>query len=155
MGITRIEAAHIAALVSQFIDLLDATDDARADDAVARLVPDAYADDPSSADEFRDATEADLLGRRAADARVVLASIGEAAQLADDADTETLTEEIALALDPSTVQSWLRTLAAVRLVLASRLGITDEDQYDHDDPRYGIYDWLGFRLNGLVEALES
>jgi hypothetical protein len=153
MGVTRIEAAHIAALVGQFVDLLAATDDARADEAIARLVPDAYADDPSAADEFREATEADLLGRREADARIVLASIGEAAELADDADNETLTEEIALALDGATVQSWLRTLAAVRLVLASRLGITDED-YDHDDPRFGIYDWLGFRLNSLVEALE-
>ena len=60
-----------------------------------------------------------------------------------------------LRLDPEDLQAWLRTLAALRLVLASRLGITTEDDHDGDDPRFGIYDWLGFRLDGLVRAADE
>ena len=43
-------------------------------------------------------------------------------------------------------------LAAIRLVLATRLGIRSEEDHDEDDPRFGIYDWLGYRLDGLVQA---
>ena len=49
----------------------------------------------------------------------------------------------------------LRTLAAIRLVLASRLGVDDEDTHDNDDPRFGIYDWLGYRLDALLTALDE
>lgn len=152
--VTRIEAAHLAALVGQFADLLRATEDPHTDEAVARLVPDAYSDDADAADEFRAATESDLLTRRATDAVRVLASIGAAADLSDDAEDALLTEEVSLTLDAEEARAWLRTLAAVRLVLASRLGIEHEDDHDPEDARYGIYDWIGFRLNGLVEALD-
>ncbi len=60
-----------------------------------------------------------------------------------------------LRLDPEDLQAWLRTLAAIRLVLATRLGIKTEDDHDEDDPRFGIYDWLGYRLDGLVRAAEA
>lgn len=154
LTVTRIEAAHLAALVGQFVDLLRATEDPHVDGAVARLVPDAYSDDPAAAEEFRAATESDLLDRREADAARVLASMGDAAELADAADDAVLLEEVELVLDHETAHAWLRTLAAVRLVLASRLGIEHEDDRDPDDPRFGVYDWLGFRLNGLVEAID-
>jgi len=51
--------------------------------------------------------------------------------------------------------AWLRTLAAVRLVLATRLGIGDADEHLDGDPRFGIYDWLGYRLDGLVRAMSG
>ena len=55
----------------------------------------------------------------------------------------------------------MRTLAAVRLVVASRLGIETEDDDaearadDDEDGRFGVYDWLGFRLDGIVQALDD
>ncbi len=39
-----------------------------------------------------------------------------------------------------------------RLVLATRLGIRSDDDHDPADPRFGVYDWLGYRLDGLVQA---
>ena len=54
-----------------------------------------------------------------------------------------------------TARAWLRTLAAIRLVLASRLGIEVAEDHDPDDPRFGIYDWLGYRLDGLVAAVDD
>jgi hypothetical protein len=154
LEMARIEAAHLAGLVSQFAELLDESDDAAADPALQRLVPDAYAD-AESAREFREVTETELLGRRRADGAVVLASLADAAQIPDDPDDPRLVAIVEIALDDEQTRAWLRTLAAVRLVLATRLGVTQEDDHDADDPRFGIYDWLGYRLDGLVAAIDA
>ncbi len=152
--LARIEAAHLAGLVTQFTDLLNESGAGFADDpAVARLTPAAYADDEAAA-EFRDLTRDDLLMRRRNDADLVLASLSEAAALPEDADQAQLVEAAVVPLDAEGVQAWLRTLAAVRLVLASRLGITDASDSDDSDPRFGVYEWLGYRLDGLVQALD-
>lgn len=155
LELARIEAAHLAGLVTQFAELLAETGDAAEDPAIARLVPDAYADDAQSSKEFRDLTQTELLARRGDDAATVLASLHEVSALPDDPADPALTETVAVVLRPEAVQSWLRTLAAVRLVMATRLGIDGEDDHDDDDPRFGIYDWLGYRLDGLVRALDD
>lgn len=84
----------------------------------------------------------------------MLASLQHAAQIPEDPDDPALLEEVEITLDPETAQAWLRTLAAVRLVLATRLGVVEEDDHEHDDPRFGVYDWIGYRLDGLVAALD-
>lgn len=151
MELTRLEAAHLGGLVRQFAELLD---DGRTDDpAVARLVPDAYPDDADAAREFREVTEADLLRARRQDAGEVLAAVG--GEDARDIDESHAFDTVAVRLDPAQATAWLRTLAAVRLVLASRLGIDSEDDHDDEDPRFGIYDWLGYRLDALVRAVEA
>ena len=160
MEITRIEAAHLAGLVSQFVELLEESDGTAApegDPAIARLVPDAYADDAAAAREFRDLTQSDLLARRDADAREVLASLGSDEELSEvtDLDDPRFTEVFTISLTPETVRAWLRTLNALRLVLATRLGIDGEDDHESDEPRFAIYDWLGFRLDGLVRAVSG
>ena len=153
LEITRLEAAHLAGLAGQFAELVD--DAASGDDpAIDRLVPAAY-EDSDAAQEFRDLTERELLGRRADDAALVLASLEPAARLPDDPEESLLLEKVELRLDADVAQAWLRTLAAVRLVLATRLGITETDDHDPADARFGIYDWLGYRLDGLVSALDT
>lgn len=154
MQITRLEAAHLSGLVGQFADLLRESEPGSADPAIARLVPPAY-DDDVAAREFRSLTQADLLDRRSADAGVVLASLSAASQLPEDPDDPALLEETEIRLDPATAHAWLRTLAAVRLVLATRLGVAEADDHDSADPRFGIYDWLGYRLDGLVGAMDD
>lgn len=158
LEITRLEAAHLTGLLTQFADLLDASTSvsggAPADPAVARLVPDAYADDRDASREFRQITERDLLDRRAADAQAVLTSLTVRGKRLDPAKLKgDVTAVLAVTLDADAVRAWLRTLTALRLVLASRLEITSEDDHDEDDPRFGIYDWLGYRLDGLVRAV--
>jgi len=157
LEITRMEAVHLAGLVTQFADLLTETTDATPDDpALARLVPDAYADDADAAREFRELTQRDLLDRRSTDAATVLASLHSVSgPTLVTGDEEALTKIAIIELDADTLGCWLRTLAALRLVLASRLGIVDEADHDDTDPRFGIYDWLGYRLDGLVRAAEG
>ncbi|WP_336631233.1 MULTISPECIES: DUF2017 family protein [unclassified Microbacterium] len=154
-----LEAAHLTDLVEQFADLIAETvDDAVDDDpAIARLVPDAYRDDAVAADEFRRLTQGDLLDRRRDDATTVLTTLrreGIALRPEEISDADA-TEAFVVELDGPGVSAWLRTLTSVRLVMATRLGITDEGQDDPDDPRFGIYNWLGFRLEGLLHALED
>lgn len=154
--LSRLEAAHLTALTVQFTELLGAGEPA-ADPALARLVPDAYPDDDESAREFRDLTQTDLLQRRAADAARVLATLRADGETIDPAvvTDDDAAHEYAIALDADHAGAWLRTLSALRLVLASRLGIEAETDGDPGDPRYGIYDWLGYRLDVLVRALDA
>ena len=151
LEISGLEALHLAGIVGQFRDVV--TDTRRGDDpAVARLLPDAYPDDVEATREFRRLTGDDLLGRRASDAEVVLRTLGmDGGDPASDGDPDaTLT----VALGEDEALSWMRTLSAVRLVMATRLGIQNDDDHQPDDPRFGIYDWIGYRLDGLVTALD-
>ncbi len=158
LEMSMLEAATLTDLVQQFTDLVtDAEDDRLADPAIARLVPDAYRDDPGAADEFRHLTQDDLLDRRRDEAAIVLATLqrdGTALRAADldraDAQTDLVVE-----LDEAAVTAWLRTLNSLRLVIATRLGVVDDSDHDSHDPRFGVYDWLGQRLYGLVRALED
>ena len=64
-------------------------------------------------------------------------------------------------LDADDVQAWLRCLTDLRLALAERLEITEEDQaafeqVEEDDPKagmYAVYGWLGYLQETLVEAI--
>jgi hypothetical protein len=153
LQLTRIEAVHLRGLVDQFVELLAGTPDAAVDPAVARLVPSAYPEDADAAAQFRSLTQPDLLSRRTDEAAIVLADLavaGHADELSEGGDDPAA--EFILRLDRDRTSAWLRTLAAVRLVLATRLDITSEDDHDPDDPRYGVYEWLGYRLDGLVRA---
>ena len=161
LEISVMEAAHLADLVGQFADLLaeSPTDGSLLPDdpALARLVPDAYRDDAAAAREFRALTAADLLQRRQDEAVAVLQDLspdGEPWDTGGLSDDE-LTETVEIRLPRARAQAWLRTLNALRLVLATRLGIDTDDDHDDGDPRFGIYDWLGYRLDGLVAALDA
>ncbi|MCD2170049.1 DUF2017 domain-containing protein [Microbacterium sp. JC 701] len=151
LEISGLEALHLAGIVGQFRDLLA---DSRADDdpAVARLFPDAYPDDEAASREFRRLTGGDLLERRAQDAAVLLQTLGldGGDRSAEDDPDATIT----IALGETEALAWMRTLSALRLVLATRLGIRTEDDHHPDDPRFGVYDWIGYRLDGLMTALD-
>ncbi len=149
VSISGVEAAHLDALLAQFTGLLAADGGPDSDPALMRLVPDAYPDDAASSREFRDVTQRELLARRAADAAAMRADLREAL---DRPDADAVAP---LALDDDAVAAWLRTLAALRLVLASRLGIVTEHDHDPDDPRFAVYEWLGYRLDALVRATDA
>lgn len=160
LEVSLLEAAHLAGMVRQFVDLLEATDTAEAtpgDPAVARLVPDAYTDDAEASAEFRRLTSSDLLGRRRQDAEIVLATLSDDGVPDDPAllDEAHAARTLIITLDDDETSAWMRTLTSLRLVLASRLDIESEDDHDDDDPRFGVYEWLGVRLEGLIHAADT
>lgn len=155
LELTLLEAAHLSDLVGQFEEVVTGSD--RTDPAVRRLVPDAYRDDDEAAAEFRRLTQSDLLERRRADAGAVRASLRQDGRDLDPAalDRAQAEDPLIVELTPDTAGAWLRTLATLRLVLAERLGIADEEQDGGDDPRFGVYEWVGYRLDVLVRALDT
>ncbi len=102
------------------------------DPALARLLPDAHADDPEASSEFRRYTEQGLRQRK----RDAL----ETARL-------TLGRDGALVLDDAESQAWLVALTDVRLVLAERMGLRTEDDHERLMRR------LGFSLDDLGDEL--
>jgi hypothetical protein len=137
------------------------------DPVLARLLPDAYDDEERSA-EFRKFTEHGLRDAKVVQATTVIDSLERGgldedeitvspdlpdARLDDAADVE-------VDLDADAVQAWLRCLTDLRLALAERLEITEEDmsgfeQLDEDDPKagmYAVYSWLGYLQETLVDA---
>ena len=117
------------------------------DPALARLLPDAYRDDPDASGEFRRYTEQSLRSAKQEVAQTVLDT------LPADGGPVKLSREQA--------QSWLRALNDVRLTLGVRLGVTEEfeDEWrtlDPLDPRataFEVYAWLGDVQESLVQAL--
>ncbi|RLV56695.1 DUF2017 domain-containing protein [Aeromicrobium phragmitis] len=124
------------------------------DPVLARLLPDAYRDDPEDAAEFRRYTEQALTSTKVANAETVIST------LADGGMSEGAHDDVEVELDQGQVLAWLRALTDVRIALAVRLGIdSDEDAErvaDSEDPGTAamadVYDWLGFVQETLVQA---
>lgn len=155
MPLALVEGAQLARIVEDFLELLDAGD-APADPAFSRLAPDVYPEDAAASAAFAESTRSDLLGRRRTEADTVLSALTPF-----QVDLASLNEQDAfvtseVSIPEADVDAWLRTLTALRLVLATRLGIVDEDEdRDPEDARYGVYDWLGYRLEVLIEAADE
>ncbi|WP_227530896.1 DUF2017 family protein [Microbacterium tenebrionis] len=147
-----IEVQHLAALIDQLTEVIAAAD-GHPDPAVDRLVPAPYPDDPDAAEAFAAATRDDLLDRRTADAAIVRGALSPFLDGDDDPDDER--EHVDVAIRVVDIDSWLRTITALRLVIAGRLGITIDDEHDLDDPRFGVYDWLAYRLDGLIAIADG
>ena len=120
---------------------------APADPVLARLLPDAYQDDPEAAGEFRKYTESSLREAKKYFAQTLIETLpAQGGRVKLSADQ---------ALD------WLRALNDVRLMFGVRLEVTEEfeEQYaalDPKDPRvaaYEIYGWLGALQDSLVRAI--
>jgi hypothetical protein len=126
-------------LCDQLEQLLQREDPA-SDPAMARLFPAAYPDDPLRELEFERATGDDLTRGRLESLRTVRTSLR----------SETLDQEQSLA--------WLGTLNDVRLVLGSRLDLTEEstaaDFAGEDAGTFEIYQLLGALQGGLLYALD-
>jgi hypothetical protein len=138
--------------------------DPPADPVLARLLPDAYRDDEEAAADFRRYTEQGLREGKVGNAREVLDTLaaggladmeeGDAGEVSGDDDVEAM-------LNPDAANAWLRCLTDLRLALATRLGIDEDDderweRLPADDPRlamYDVYGWLGFLQETLVQAL--
>lgn len=120
--------------------------DPAADPALRRLFPPASLEDERLRAEIERLTRDELLAGRLAAAETMERT----------ADAERLTEEELLA--------WLSAINDVRLVLGTRLGVTEETTFEdfaalpEDDERvrmYAVYAYLTFLEDQLVEALSA
>lgn len=126
------------------------------DPVLARLFPTAYPDDEESAADFRRFTERDLRTTKAEGAAAVIDTL-EAAGLPEQPEDGLF---IDVELDPRLARVWMRAFTDMRLAIATRLGIEEDDEsywagLDDEDPRaqvHDIYEWVGYLLETLVGA---
>ncbi|MDO5683187.1 MAG: DUF2017 family protein [Propionibacteriaceae bacterium] len=123
-------------------------DDEEADPALQRLFPNPYPHDAQAAADYKRYAESDHRRTKLADATAV---------------RQCLAAGLPVHITEPLVDPWLKTLNALRLVLASRLGLDDADaveelhQLPDDDPRVmmgAVMDWLAY-LQGVIIELRD
>jgi hypothetical protein len=133
------ERALLRILPAELRSLLEADPD---DPGLRRLFPPAYDD------EQDEAAYRELMGNELLDGRRRALEV-----LAETAEAERLTGEQA--------QAWLTALNDLRLVLGTRLGVSDESllqdlaENDPRAPELALYAYLSWLQEQLVEALSS
>lgn len=131
------------------------SDELPIDPALARLFPDAF-EDVREASQFRKVTEQGLVNRKLQDALDVTSALG----LGADGDLEA-SAHVEADITESTMPAWVRTLTALRLAIAARLGIEHEDQHTQmlvEEETRGtalVYDWLGAILDSILRMLDD
>jgi Domain of unknown function (DUF2017) len=138
LRLTDEEREVLRALPGQLREILD-TDDP----SLRRLHPPAYQDDPEREAEYRRLVRDDLLRLRLQALEVMEATI--------DAGT----------LDQEQMAAWLAAINDLRLVLGTRLDVTEE-MYEQgippEDPRaatFALYQFLGWLEEQVVAALAA
>ena len=136
LRLTDEEREVLRSLPGQLRDLLDTEDP-----SLRRLHPPAYEDDPEREREYRRLVRDDLLRQRLQALEVMESTI--------DAGT----------LDEDQMTAWLGALNDLRLVLGTRLEVTEEmyeEGIPDEDPRaasFALYQYLGWLEEQVVGAL--
>ncbi len=111
------------------------------DPAIDRLFPVAYPDDDELQTEFRLLAHDELLSSH----------LGALAVLEETADAARLNED--------QLHAWMRALNHVRLVLGTRLDVTEEGDERPENPRdpragaFAVYDYLTYLQGEIIDAL--
>lgn len=165
----RDEAAMLDQLVEQLIQLMQShsgtaldpdplfaslevggSEELPDDPALARLFPDAYEGNVDAA-QFRRVTEQGLLNRKLQDAMDVTSALGLGGGVPDEN-----AEPVEVEVTGATLPAWVRTITALRLAIAARIGL--EAPEDHarllsDEETRGtvlVFDWLAAILESVL-----
>jgi len=131
------ERELVVSLVQQLRDVLLVSTD---EPTVRRLFPTAYNEDDDRDQEYQQLVRDELLERRLHALETI-----ESTASADEVDESTLT-------------GWLTALNDLRLVLGTRLDVSEDDlevdPSDPDAPAFAVYHYLGMLVSEAVDALE-
>jgi Domain of unknown function (DUF2017) len=132
------ERVLLADLAGQLREQLLASTD---EPSVRRLFPPAYPDDAERDAGYQVLTRDELLEHRLAALDTVEATL-------DGSE-----------LDDAGMTAWMSTLNSLRLVLGTRLDVDEElptlDAADPLAPAYAVYEYLGWLLSQVVDALST
>ena len=120
--------------------MCDVLDDAEPRPDLRRIFPVAHASDPSVDRAYQDLVHSDLVRTRREALETVVATA---------TDTE---------LDRATLETWMIGLNTVRLVVGTRLDVTEDgfpelEPDDPDLPVWALYEFLGILVGMIVDAL--
>ena len=127
------ERSMLIDLAEQFRSVLAAD----ADPDLRRLYPTPYADDAERDTEYAELVHDDLLQTRL-----------DAIERLVESATES-------SIDDEQLAAWMQVLNGLRLLLGTRLDVSEEDQFDPeapDAPSRALITWLGFLLEEAVES---
>lgn len=141
------DAALLDELERMLGDTAPETPETPQDPVLARLLPDAYQDDPEAAGEFRKYTESSLRESKKYFAQVMLDTLPENGGR--------------IRLTGDQARDWMRALNDVRLMFGVRLEVSEDfeeqlaalDPEDPAVPVFEVYGWLGAVQESLVQAL--
>ena len=145
VSLGRNERELLASIAPQVRRMLQTEAEARDDVAVSRLFPVAYSEE---ADSDREAEYRLLAQEELRTSHDAALAVLEGSAQADRLDHEQAT-------------AWMRALNSIRLVLGTRLGVTeegDERPEGPDDPRvaaFAVYDFLTALQAELIDALDE
>lgn len=169
----RDEAAMLDQLISQLSQLLQShsgtaldpdplfaslevggSEQAPEDPALARLFPDAYEGDDDAA-QFRRVTEQGLLNRKLQDAMRVSSALGLGGGVPGEA------EHVEVDISTETLPAWVRTVTALRLAIAARIGLDSPEDHARlvaDESTRGtvlVFDWLAAILESVLAIMAA
>ena len=153
----RAEPHHADDPLEALLDFTGPTEEPD-DPVLARLFPTAYPQDDEAAAEFRRFTEGSLRDGKAVGAASIIDTLEEAG-LPPHLGEQRLVIDVEL--DEETALAWMKSFTDLRLALATRLEVEqDDDAYwaslPDDDPRaqaHDIYEWIGALQETLVDAV--
>ncbi|GAA3528049.1 DUF2017 domain-containing protein [Aeromicrobium panaciterrae] len=132
------------------------------DPVLARLLPDAYRGSDDDSGEFRRLTERSLTSTKVHHAETLIGSLIDGGLTFEVPTADDEGDDVEVELGADAVQSWLKSLTDIRLSLAVRLGIENEEDAmlvgeSGDEAIVAmaeIYDWLGYVQETLIAALD-
>lgn len=125
-------------------ELLTSVGDRSSDPAADRLEQSPYPDDPEAAAEYRRLMAEEMAQSRSADRSAFELTVEQAPR--------------GVVLSIGEAEAWLRVLGEARLVLATRLGISNdgwEEDFPEHDPPVALLHYLGFLQGSLAETLDT
>lgn len=140
--LSEVERQLLASLVPQLRAALEAEAGGAPDPSLRRLFPSAYPDDTDRDAEYQSMVHDDLISRRQTALDTVEATIE------------------ATRLDEEGVLAWMGAVNDLRLVLGTRLDVSEESDLfpDPDHPEahmLAVYNYLGFLVESMVAALSD
>lgn len=143
LNVDNEERLLLARLLGELKELLTSEADERTTPLLHRLFPPAFRDDPDKEAEYQRLMREELVASRVA---------------AVDSVTALLTEE-GRTLTEGETMAFMQSVNAIRLILGTLLGITDEESAeeadDNDGPEHSLYSYLGWLLEWTVRALSG
>ncbi|HEX2054420.1 MAG TPA: DUF2017 family protein [Actinomycetota bacterium] len=133
VSLPRPERLILRSLLSELRSLVEDRDP-----TTRRLFPVAYPNDPDKEAEYQSMMSGELVESRLAAIETVKSTLSHKQ------------------IDAAALERWMEAINSLRLVLGTRLDVTEElpvlDADDPDAPAYAMYDYLGWLLEQAVHA---